>query len=127
MKNEVKILNAAKLDAMIKEAEGRATARRLTPAAIVEALETVQERLFTVSTKKDAVGTEVSVDVNHQHFPNAYKYTPESTHFIAIYTARGWKVMRIWRDRCWPESTLACINFTDATRAAMVERLSYMG
>lgn len=112
----IKITNAAKLADMIQAAEGRATARTITPADIEEALEQISERVLLLSTRKDAIGTTIEADPNAQKFPNAYKYIPESTHFTAELKAAGWKVIRVFRSRCW-STTAATITFTPATIA----------
>lgn len=122
----VKISNMGKLETMIREAEGRASARLLTVEDIVDALEAVEQRLLLVSTKTDALGTSVEVDVNHQDFPRAYKYTPESTHFCAKLQSNGWKVYMIQRDTCWSRTRFAHIEYTAQTKAHMIDRLSIM-
>lgn len=119
---EIKITNAAKLDAMIQAAEGRATARTITPDDIAEALDQVTERILLLSTRKDATGTKVEADPNAQTFPHAYKYTPESTHFTAELKASGWTVTGIFRARCWT-TTAAVITYTPATIAHMLDHL----
>ena len=114
----IKITNADKLAGMIEAAEGRATARTITPEDIAEALEQITERILLLSTRKDATGTTVEADPNAQQFPNAYRYIPESTHFTAELKAAGWKVTKVFRSRCW-STTAAVITFTPATVANM--------
>lgn len=114
----IKITNADKLASMIEAAEGRATARTITPKDITEALEQITERVLLLSTRKDATGTTIEADPNAQQFPNAYKYIPESTHFTAELKAAGWKVTRVFRSRCW-STTAAVITFTPASVANM--------
>ena len=114
----IKITNAAQLAGMIEAAEGRATARTITPEDIAEALEQITKRVLLLSTRKDATGTTIEADPNAQQFPNAYKYTPQSTHFTAELKAAGWKITGIFRSRCW-STTAATITFTPATVASM--------
>ena len=114
----IKITNADKLASMIEAAEGRATARTITPDDIAEALEQITERILLLSTRKDATGTTIEADPNAQQFPNAYKYIPESTHFTAELKTAGWKVTNVFRSRCW-STTAATITFTPATVASM--------
>ena len=125
MKN-VKIVNLSKVEAMIEAAEKRVSMRKLSLSDIQDALDRVSDRLFEVSTKKDAIGTTVEVDVNYQHFPNCYKGIPESTHFTAAYRKDGWKVEAVFRARCWT-SSLAVIKYTEATKDAMALRMSVIG
>lgn len=114
---KIRITNTEKLPGMIQAAEGRATARTITPANIAEMLDTVTERILALSTRKDATGTKITADCNAQHFPNAYKYIPESTHFTAVLKSTGWTVTSIYRDRC--TTTAAMITYTPATIAHM--------
>lgn len=106
----MKITNLKKLEALIKEAEGRATARTITVDDVVDALAEAEEHLDRLSTKKDMIGTTVRVDVNAQRFPRAYNYTPESTHFEAEVTKSGWRVTKVYRAECttkWMRLTLS--------------------
>lgn len=118
----IRITNAEKLSAMIQAAEGRATARTITPADIAEALDQVTERIMLLSTRKDATGTKVEADPNAQTFPHAYKYTPESTHFTAELKSAGWTVTNVFRARCWT-TTAAAITYTPATITHMLDHL----
>lgn len=85
-----------KLDAAIKAAEGRATARTITGRGIIDALQTVTDKLDI--TKKALNGVSVSVDIHAQKFPSAYRYTPESTFFDAVFKSGSWRVTRIYRE-----------------------------
>lgn len=116
-----KELAEAALGDAIREAEGRATARTLTAATIVEALAIVEDKLNI--TKKAMEGIVVTADWNAQSFPRAYKYTPESTHFSAVYKAGSWRVTNIWRDRCTSGERFT-VTHTDVSRAALIERFT---
>ena len=118
----IKITNADNLASMIEAAEGRATARTITPDDIAEALERITERVLLLSTRKDAIGTKIEADPHAQTFPHAYKYTPESTHFTAELKSSGWTVTGIFRARCWT-TTAATITYTPATIAHMLDHL----
>lgn len=118
----MKITNLKKLDALIKEAEGRSTARTITVDDVVDSLAQAEAHLLLLSTKKDAVGTIVYVDVNAQRFPRAYHYIPESTQFVAEITKSGWKVARVFRGTC----TTKRMEFilTEETKANMADYVS---
>lgn len=127
MKNIIaKEANRAALELAIKEAEGRATVRTLSVNKLFRTLKSVDEYLKGFSSMKDAIGTEIEVDVNAQSFPSAYKYIPESTVFNAIRTASGWKVVNIYRDNCKAPSKAVVFKFTEATIRNMSARLSAM-
>lgn len=107
---------------MIEQAEGRSTARKITYKDIVRALEEVEEHITRFSTKTDAIGTVVHVDWNAQKFPNAYKYTPESTHFDAELKSGGWKITKIYRSICG--TCLYKLDLTENTKAHMADFVS---
>lgn len=107
---------------MIKKAEGRATVRRITYSDIEHALKKVEEHITQFSTKSDAYGTKVYVDVNSQKFPSAYKYTPESTHFEAELKRSGWKITKVYRDECG--TCLYRLKLTEETKTNMAEFVS---
>ena len=82
----------------ITEAEGpRVSARKIDVKDIIDDLIEINDYLGI--SKKGMKGTTVHVDHNAQAFPNAYKGTPESTHFTAEFTS-GWFVTAIYRSTC---------------------------
>lgn len=86
------------LEAMLAEAQPkRIKARTITIRDILDALAHLTYWMETFTTATDAVGTEVTIDVNARTFPHAYKGSPESTLFDAKYTSSGWKITRIYR------------------------------
>lgn len=89
----------APLAAEIHAVEGKASARTLSPWDILKALHRVDKR-FSFATKKDKDGLCVVIDVNAQEFPKAYKYTPMSTQFTAVYKSGTWRVSDIRREVC---------------------------
>ena len=86
---------AVKLNEYIKSAEGRATARTIDAHDIIEALTEVDAYLGI--SKKAMKDTTVRIDCNAQKFPNAYKWTPESTIVFAKFTSTGWSIESIAR------------------------------
>lgn len=90
-----------KLAQAIAEAEGKATARTITAQAIQEWVKVVERKLDERGiTKQNRVGMRFLVNINAQHFPNAYKYTPEATVYELERFASGWFVTNIRRDTC---------------------------
>lgn len=112
---------AEKLTEAIKTAEGRATVRKITAATILDELHTVETRLNI--PKKALAGVAVVIDANAQNFPNAYKYTPESTIFRAVYRGGAWRITDIYRDTTHRAYHGHEIIFTDAARAAILDGL----
>lgn len=105
----------------IKEAEGRASARTITAEEILSTLIRIEDDLHI--SKKAMNGINVTVDINSQSFPKAYKYTPESTHFSAEYKNGSWRLTDIYRAEC-KSSFHIHIEHTEESKKAIIERLS---
>lgn len=106
----------------IKAAEGRATARLLSADALISTLADITEKLNI--SKKAMEGIRVEVDVNARTFPNAYRYTPESTQFSAEYKAGSWRINSIMRASVMSPSRAVVIYHTEASKAALLERFT---
>lgn len=115
----VKKSNEEKLNAAIAATEGRATARTITASDIIDALEIVEETLGIPKTSMN--GIVAYVDVHAQHFPNAYRYRPESTHFAAERTSSGWKVIEIYRGTTNSPSNRYYVKLTDKAKEKIIE------
>lgn len=87
--------NMAKIEAWIKEAEGKATARTIKAQDIADACQYIEKTLGIAKTHME--GVEFSVDIHAQNFPNAYKYRAESTQFEVIRQGGKWRVTNICR------------------------------
>lgn len=103
----------------IKEVEGRASARTITAADIINSLKDYTETLGI--TKKAMEGVEVWIDPNAQKFPKAYKYDPTSTQFQAEYKSGCWRITEITRFHCDTRKVVA--TMPEATKKAIIERL----
>lgn len=110
------------VEQMIETAEGRARERKITFDGITDILGEIEAYILQFSTKTDAYGTNVTVDINSQRFPRAYKYTPESTHFKAEFKKNGWKITDVYRAKCGTH--LYELELTDATKAHMIDFVS---
>lgn len=86
---------ASKLTEAIETVEGKAVVRKIDAQDIICALMEVND--FLSISKKAMVGTRVRIDCNAQNFPNAYKWVPQSTIFLAEFTKSGWTVTDIYR------------------------------
>lgn len=92
--------NRNKIEKALDEVQKRCTARTIDYFDIVHELKAVINQLCFVCTKKGLENTSVWIDVNGQNFPNAYKFSPESTQFRALYLKGKWRLMYIGRDFC---------------------------
>lgn len=118
--SDEKMLNA--LQEAIKEAEGKARERKLNYHDIFYYLEKVEKKLSI--TKKALEGTEVVVNSNAQDFPKAYKWTPESTFFDAIFLRGTWRVTRIYRDTCGNKHVK--INLSETAKEAIITNNTFI-
>ena len=112
---------------MLEEAQKRAKERIINIEQLQNILQTAEERILFCSTKKDAEGTNVLCDYHFQRYPHAYKFTPQSTKFIAEYTASGWLITKIWRGETGNgRSTYIQILWSDTAIAGMPQKLGNM-
>lgn len=112
---------AAGLKAAIEEAEGRSRERRITPRDVVQWVETIDCELDI--SKASMKGVTARVVDGAQHFPSAYKYTPEATAFWMEHNGRSWSVTRIERVPCNFQHKVE-LSLTDAAKAAVISRVS---
>ena len=119
--------SAAPVTSALDAVQARCTARTITAQDIVQAIKEIEERLNLISTKTDSIGTVAEVDVNAQDFPNAYKYTPESTQITLERKSSGWVLKYIERNRCKSPENRIVLTLTDATKAHIAERVSRIG
>lgn len=115
----IKEANKEKIEAIIKATEGRATARTVTFRGMIKSLEILEESLGIC--KKDMVGITANIDTNAQDFPNAYKYTPMSTHFTVIRKASGWDLVSVSRDTTRRRKHRFHVTLTDEAKKAIIE------
>lgn len=119
---KINIDNIEKLTAAIKEAEGRATVRTITAKDIQYVLHEIEDGI----AKKKMSGTKVHY-TGAQHFPNAYKYRPESTHWVAENVNGKWYVTDIYRDTCPNRSSWNTeIEYSDTAKQAILENATYV-
>ena len=109
---------AAKLTTAIKETEGRASVRCIASATVMECLLTIERNLSITKTALE--GVEAHVDYHAQDFPKAYKYTPESTHFCAVYRSGSWRITNISRSATYRAGRTYTLTLTDAAKAAII-------
>lgn len=124
MKKAIKITteNADKINDAIIAAEGRARVRCISAEGIEKACAKAFDH-FDI-TKKALEGVKISVDIHAQHFPNAYKYTPESTQFCAVYKRGAWYLTDIYRGVCRAPSQQFGATLTEAATDAIIRNFS---
>lgn len=119
---KINIDNTVKLNEAIKTAEGKATARTIKATQIVSTLQEIEKGI----PKKKMSGTRVHY-TGAEHFPNAYKYRPESTHWIAENINGKWYVIDIYRDTCPNRSSWNTeVNYSEAAKQAILEKAMYV-
>ncbi len=118
--------NREQIKEMITKAENRASARCITYESIRDALSEVDDRLSVIG-KKYQYGITVNVDINAQHFTSAYKGIPESTKFEAVRTSSGWKLTRVYRDRCRGCTQKIQMKFTQEAKDALIAAFENRG
>jgi len=112
-----------KINEALRNIQGRSTARILSAEKILDILKRVESRLDI--PKKDLDGVQV-VFTFAETFPNAYRYTPESTHFNAVYGNRHWIITNICRSVC-PDrnNNIGVILTENAERALLANMRSF--
>ena len=117
---KINITNETKLAEAIKNAEGRATVRTITVHDIKHTLDKIPV------PKSKLSGTKVHYD-GAEHFPNAYKYKPESTHWYAENINGKWYVTNICRNTCPNRTTWrTSIQYSEDAKKWLIENASYI-
>lgn len=117
----IKEANRDKINAAIKEAEGRATARTINYDDIVDDITNIETKLNIA--KKHMTGCYAWVDHNAQAFPSAYKYKPESTHYCIQRTASGWVLVSVDRMTTNSPSGRYELELTEEAQDAILESM----
>lgn len=117
--------NMGKIDAIISEVQGRSKERLITSSDIVRYIEKIERKLDI--PKKSMGGISIDVDVNAQNFPNAYKWTPMSTHFCAAFKNGKWRVTSITRSSCRRYGKEVIVEHTEDSRDAIMKKYTTMG
>ncbi len=113
------VTNQEKLNAAIREAEGKATVRTVSATGIIMVLNKVGSNI----AKSKLSGTKVHYD-GGQHFAKAYKYTPESTHWIAENIKGKWYITDIYRGICPNKTKNTHVEYSETAKQAIIENAS---
>jgi len=118
----ISVNNLDRIREMIRKAEGRATVRTISAEDLLRFVNDYTKMLGI--SKKALAGTTVIADLNAQHFPNAYRYMPESTQFGLKATSSGWTLMWVERRECKAPTRAYIAVFTEAAKEAILNRFS---
>lgn len=110
-----------KLENVIDETEHRCTVRCISVDDICRYLIAVEKRLDI--TKKAMNGVTVTIDIHAQNFPSAYRGTPESTYFKAVYKNGSWRITEISRRRTSRAGHGTMIHLTEDAKTALLSRV----
>lgn len=107
--------------AVLEEVQKRSTVRNITSEDILEAIEDIEKTFGVPKSKLD--GVQAEIDVHAQRYPNAYKYTPESTQFTLENRRGVWYLTDVCRDTTGRRTHAIIITrFPDATKQAIIDR-----
>jgi hypothetical protein len=110
-----------KLTSVLDAIQNRCTARTLD----VERIEAILDRATRAIGVAAAhmKGSTIKY-TGAEHFPSAYKYTPDSTHFEATHNGRYWVVTAIYRYTCPNRCDNTHITPSDDAIVAITKKLS---
>ena len=114
----------AALQPTLESVQVRARARLISAEEIPMALLGLERALGI--TKKALHGVSVTMDLNAQQFPGAYKGIPESTIVSAVYKSGSWRITDIRRDRTRTPGSAITVEHTEESRKALLYRFTYM-
>lgn len=85
---KINVNNKEKIEAALNETQSRAKARTISYEDILEAIETIEEKLNI--SKKAMVGVTARVSLHCQYFPAKYNGQPMGTEFLIQRFPSGW-------------------------------------
>lgn len=125
--DEERKATAEKLEVGLSEVQGNCDVRLLSLDNLLECIELAEEVIHGDGrhqiAKKDLEGTKVIIDPHARKFPNAYKYIPESTQAVVVYTRGTWRIIKVKRDTCKSVGHKCTILLSDSAKAAIIEAI----
>ena len=118
----IKESNRDRIQKEIDAIQKRTRERNIDVDDIFRAVHDIEERLGI--SKSAMTGVKASVDMNAQNFPNAYKWSPESTNFTMERVASGWKLVGIERDYCRRRGHDYRLVLTDTAKSAIIDSMT---
>lgn len=110
-----------KITEILNDVQKKCKARKIDFNDIINVTKKVEKHLDI--KKKDLEGIQITVDVNAQEFPNAYKYIPYSTFFNAIYRNKKWRLTDVYREMTNRRYAVN-IKLTDVAKNAIIANKS---
>lgn len=112
----------AALGQVLTETQRRCSARTVTADQVVAKLIDIEDDLKI--SKKAMDGVTVTMDLNAQSFPSAYKGIPESTIVRARYKSGSWRVTDVYRGNTFRPTVAIRLVLTDAAKQALIDRFT---
>lgn len=115
--------NKDRITAELDTLQKKCSVRTISFQAILSCCNKVEERIGL--PKKYLKGVRISVDPYAQTFPNAYKYTPESTQFDAVHTGKEWKLIKLYRSATRGPKLEFIVVLTEEAKKEVLLRLEH--
>lgn len=115
----IKESNRARIEKILEKVQKKSRVRTINYDMLQSEIEKVNRRLCDIPATYQ-VGIEVDIDIHAENFPNAYRWTPESTQFSMIRTSSGWKLLDIYRGTTKREKYRALFKLTDEAKEALL-------
>ncbi len=114
----IKEENRARITQAVEKANGKGKARLVYTDDVFGITEYLTEK-YGIS-KAALNGSKWEVDLNAQHFPNAYKFQPISTHIYIEFSNGTFKLTDVKRDCCWRSEKHYRAVLSDTAKAAII-------
>ena len=118
---KININNKEKIEAALNEVQSRAKARTISYEDILEAIDTIEEKLNI--SKKAMVGVIARVSLHCEHFAGSYKGVPMGTEFTIQRFSSGWFLTKVDRYNVDHTRTYR-LTLSESAKAAILENAS---
>lgn len=115
--------NRDKINAAIKEAEGKARERLMDYDMLIKNIQ-IFERHYAMTTKKHWENMRVVINPHAENFPHAYKYTPYGTVCTIFRTKGKWNLVYVERDYVNGEKNFKVKNMSEETKKEIIESMT---
>ena len=118
MKTAIRVIegNLHKIQEKIDFMQSKVKVRTIKGIDVIDTINEIESRLFSILHKKDWDGLSFTVDENAQSFPAAYKYMPESTIYKLERRKSGWFLVWVMRSHSRPKKFVVCGMETKANQ-----------
>jgi hypothetical protein len=118
----IKEENRARIAEAVENGNGKCIARLVSTDDVFGITEYITEK-YGIS-KAAMNGCKWEVDLNAQHFPNAYKFQPASTHIYIEFSNGNFKLTDVKRAACWRSEKHYRAELTETAKAAIIANLT---